>query len=664
MKYPKLFSPCKIGKVEIKNRIVMAPHSLFLGDIHEDRPPTIGERYLKYYETRAAGGVGLIISEIPCLDVKTGLTNPHKIRIDTDDAIPGFRVLADTVHKYGTKLFVQLQHPGHDAYPPNVVPPNVISASPIASKQHPCEVREMTIEDIKWLSDLFGKAAHRMQTAGVDGISIHAGHHYLIHQFLSPMTNFRKDEYGGCLENRARFLKDIVAAIRRYCGPDFPIMARISVEEYIGKHGYHMDEGVKLATMLEEWGVDCIDASAGGGRSKGSHAIEPPSFDQGWRNHLIRAVKESVKIPVSAVSVIREPAYAEWMLDNGYVDFVESARDFIADPEWANKAREGIDEDIMHCISCERCFVLLGRTKDGPTAPWGHIGCSVNPKCGFETEVPELAVNGGGRRVVVLGAGPAGMEAASILGQRGFSVTLFEKNDYLGGQVFLASQAGHKHKHKWFIETMGRWLLQSGVKVIKGYAPSIEDIKEIDPYAVIDATGAVPLLPDFIEGSRTSPLVLTPPQILRGDVDLSGKSIIIIGSGFTALETAEILSERRKGNGVTVVEMAPYIAPGGIPSVRNDDVAVLELNQVVFMLNRKCTKVDDKGVYLENTKTGEQYYLPCDAVVISIGVTPTNAYGDQLQESFRNVYRIGDAEKPAMIMEAMRAALNTALALE
>lgn len=170
---------------------------------------------------------------------------------------------------------------------------------------------------------------------------------------------------------------------------------------------------------------------------------------------------------------------------------------------------------------------------------------------------------------------------------------------------------------------------------------------------MVDATGAVPLLPGFIEGCRTSPLVYTPPQILRGDVDFENKNIIIIGSGFTALETAEILSDRKKGNGISVVEMAPYIAPGGIPSIRNDEVGLLDLNQVVFMLNRKCTKIDDKGVYLENTSTGEQYYLPCDVVVMSIGVTPTNPFGDELEKHFEKVIHIGDENKPAMIMEAM-----------
>ena len=224
-------------------------------------------------------------------------------------------------------------------------------------------------------------------------------------------------------------------------------MLRLSAEEYIGKNGQHFDEVFKVAKWAEGWGATILDISASGGMAHGSQSVEPPSFDQGWRKHFAKAVKANVSVPVSTVAIIRDPAYAEWMLENGYCDLVGSARNFIADPDWANKAKAGCDKDIMHCISCMRCYEAIS-TNSGP------IRCSVNPEAGYETQPRVPEVNGNGRRIGVIGGGPGGLTAASILAKRGFQVTVYEKQPYLGGQVWLGSRSTSKHKNMWLINTL------------------------------------------------------------------------------------------------------------------------------------------------------------------------------------------------------------------
>ena len=654
MKYEKLFTPGKIGKLEVRNRIVMEPHQTGLTALGP-YGGMVTEDYLSYYRRRAQGGVGLIITELACVDGVTGLQSKKTIRADLDYSIDEFRKVADAIHEGGAKCFVQINHPGSEANSELVARTNFVSAGSIVSKRTGLTTRPLTVPEIRTIAEKYGQAAHRIQLGGVDGVAIHGAHHYLIHQFLSPDLNKRTDEYGGTLENRARFLKEVLAAIRKYCGPDFPVMLRLSLEEYTGKYGQHMDEMLAVCRWCQDWGVDILDVSASGSRAHGSQSVEPPSFDQGWRKHLAKAAKQVVDIPVCTVTVVREPAFAEQLLEEGCTDFVGSARAHLADPDWSNKAREGMDRDITRCISCMRCYEAIHDA--------GAVRCSVNPRAGYEWTSEELRKDGDGRKVAVIGGGPAGMEAASILGARGFAVTLYEKQPYLGGQVYLGSRSTSKHKNAWLIETLEYRMQANGVHILKGHAPTLEELKAEDYYAVIDASGAVPLIPKFIEGADTSPLICTPPEILRGEKDFSGKTIVVIGSGFTGLEAAEMLSERSKCNGVCVVEMAKYIAPDGNGSLRNDIVDVLDRNQVMFLLNRKCKKVDDKGVYLENTNTGEEFFLPCDVVVMSIGVRSTNPFSGALEENFDRVIRVGDEQEPARIREAVRSGYEAGIQL-
>ena len=648
--YDLLFSPGKIGGLTLPNRIAMTAASASLSQ----PDGTMTEDMLAYYEARAKGGVGLIITEMVCVDEDRGVLFPRELNAAREENIPSFRRLADRVHPHGTKIFAQLFHPGANA-DPKLNPLDLISASPARGKKRG-QARAATAEEIHAIAAKFGQAARRVQEAGFDGVEVHAGHHYFLHSFLSPVTNHRTDGYGGSLENRTRILREIVEAIRAACGQDFPLMFRISLEEYIGKDGYHADTGIKICQMLEGWGVDAINVTASGTDSKLSQSVEPMYYPQGWRKHLAKAVKGTVSIPVLSVALIRDPAYAEKLLREGVLDFAGSVRTHLADPNWAAKARAGQEEDILPCISCMACFAKYDQA--------GHITCAVNPETGYEAQLPPLPQDGAGRLVVVLGSGPAGLEGAWMAARRGFRVVLFEKAPQLGGQLRLAMATPRKEKVGWLLESLVHRCRQAGVNLRTGWAPTLEEIQALHPYAILDATGGRPSLPASIQGVGESPLVCTPVEIITGQLDLREESIVVVGSGMTGLETAEILSQRDRNNAVLVLEAAPRVAPGVYGSNRNGVTWVLEGNNVVFLTNRTLTKVGQDRIWFADSQTGEEYVYPCDRVVLALGTTPTRPYAlEDLQALGAKVFRVGDAAQSGQVWDAVHAGYHAARSL-
>lgn len=637
--YDRLFSPGRIGSLTLKNRIAMTAASASLSE----PDGTMTEDMLAYYEARAKGGVGLIITEMVCVDEARGVLFARELSAAREERVADFQKLAQRVHPYGTKIFAQLFHPGSNADPKlNEAP--LLSASPARGKKRGQAVAASR-EEIRAIAAAFGQAARRVKEAGFDGVEVHAGHHYFLHSFLSPVTNHREDEYGGSLENRARILREIVEAIRAACGVDFPLMFRISLEEYIGRAGYHADTGLKICQMLEGWGVDAINVTASGTDSKLSQSAEPMYYPQGWRKHLPKAAKGVLGIPVLSVALIRDPAYAEKLLEEGVLDFAASVRSHLADPDWANKAREGREADILPCISCMACF--------GKYDQAGHITCAVNPETGYEAQLPPWKEDGAGRLVVVLGGGPAGMECAWVAARRGFRVVLFEKENALGGQLNLAAQTPRKEKIQWLLDSLTRRCRQAGVEVRLDRAPSLEELKALAPYALVDATGGRPARPAAIQGLEDNPMVLTPAQVITGAVDLREESVVVVGSGMTGLETAELLSQRERNNAVMVLEAAGRIGPGVQGSNRNGVTAVLEINNVVLLTDRTLTKVGEDRIYFQDSRTGEEYVYPCDRVVLALGTTPSRPYGEALQEICPNLHTLGDALRGGQIWEAV-----------
>lgn len=652
MDYPHLFSPGRIGTLTLPNRVVMTAASACLSQ----PDGSMTEEMLAYYEARARGGVGLIITEMVCVDEQRGVLFPRELNAAREENIAAFRSLADRIHPYGTKLFAQLFHPGANA-DPSLNPQDLISASDGLGKWHHgtrTPVRAMTQTEIHALTQAFGQAALRVQAGGFDGVEIHAAHHYLLHSFLSPATNHRTDAYGGTLLNRARILREIIEAIRAQCGADFPIQFRISVEEYIGPAGYHADTGVKVCQLLEQWGADAINVTAGGTASKLSQSMEPMCYPQGWRKHLAKAVKGAVSIPVVAVSILREPAYADRLIAQGVLDFAGSVRAHLADPDWTNKARSGQERDILPCVSCMACL--------GHFATEGHISCAVNPTTGYEAVLPPLSCDGNDRLVVVLGGGPGGLEAAWVARQRGFRVILFERAKSPGGQLRLAIQTPEKERLAALLDSLLSRCAAAGVEFRMECTPTVEALRDLSPVAILDATGGVPKLPTHIPG-LDSPLVCTPPALLSGDIHPTEESIVVVGSGMTGLECAQLLSQRGTGNAVLVLEAEPRLAPGALGSNRNVVTAMLEVQQVVCLTNRTLTKIGTDRVWFIDSQTGEEFVYPCDRVVLALGVQPADPYQGALASLGIPVYNLGDRVRAGQLWEAIHDGYRAALSL-
>ena len=440
--YEKLFSEGQIGTVQLKNRVVMSPMVLGTGGL--DGTP--GEQMMQYYEERAKGGVGLIITEATRVDEKHGPLAPRQLAMSKDRHIEPFAKMVKRIHRHGAKVFCQLHHPGRqnlsllvgtwrlseaigrhwhgywdiffkvaqhaDMVEKTGLLPPVVAPSPVPCRLQKQKTRALKTAEIKELVREFGAAAKRVQLAGADGVELHGAHGYLIQEFLSPYTNRRTDEYGGSFDNRMRFITEIIAEIRRQCGADFPIIARISVDEFyreIGDpadEGITLDEGIRIAKRLEECGIDAIDVSSATYETM-NYWLEPTSFQTGWRSYLAKTVKQNVSIPVLAANLIRSPEQAEQQLKEGIQDFISLGRPLLADPDWANKAKAGRPEEIRRCICCLWCFesMLDGAVRNRPGQ------CAVNPRTCREVGIPkEPKKDGDGRIVAIVGAGVSGVK--------------------------------------------------------------------------------------------------------------------------------------------------------------------------------------------------------------------------------------------------------------
>ncbi len=679
MEYKMLFSPMKIGNVEIKNRIVMPPMMLGFGQF--DGKPT--EKMMNYYEERAIGGAGLIVTEITRVDDFSGATAFAQLAISHDYHIKPLSEMIDRIHAHGAKMFIQLHHPGRQnlslmmgTVPVSIAMEKITAGlygklfyklAPYAKvlddkdmllkTYSPSECRkaysaesvnkEMTVKQIKKITYEFIAGAVRAKKAGADGVELHAAHGYLIQQFLSPYTNQRTDEYGGSFDKRMKFLLDILNGIKQACGKDFPVIVRLSVDECydkIGKKGtgYNLDDGVRMAKIIEKNGADAIDVSSAGYDTY-NYWLEPSSFEPGWRKYMAERVKKEVNIPVLAANLIRSPEQAEKQLQDGIQDFVCLGRPHIADPHWANKVREGRENEIKRCICCLNCMESMQKNAYKGT----HADCSVNPMLGREKDV--LRVNGDGRTVVIVGAGPAGLTSAEILGRRGFKPIVFEKQSEAGGQLQLANKPPLKDKINWCIDDLLTNALKYGAE-IRYNTPATEDtIKEIKPYAVIIAAGGTAVKPKSIKGSEL-PNVCTASDILDGSVKPCQKDVAVIGSGMTGLETAELLCEN--GNRVTVIEMADTIAPGTWMQHIDDCLPRLKAHGVKFITGHKLTQITETGVTLEPVGTDNIRVEKFDNVVLSLGVRPVNDLYSEFRAICQRVEVVGDAEKQGKIADA------------
>lgn len=690
MKYDMLFSPMNIGQVTVKNRVVMAPMLVDLGTFDG----TVTNQLMDYYEERAKGGIGLIITEVTRINDINGATSFTQIGMSHDYQIRPMQELADRIHKHGTKLFVQLHHPGRQnlGLMVGVVPMSIVlnrcfsfyekllykivPAGKILLKHHmvprvmapsKCERsyssdgvnRKLRKSEIKKLIKQFIEAAERVKKSGADGIELHASHGYLIQQFLSPNTNKRKDEYGGSLENRMRFLTEIISGIRGKCGLDYPIIVRLTVDEcysMIGKagKGYDLKEGIEIAKRLEKAGIDAIDVSSAAYDTY-NYWLEPPSFECGWRAYMAQAVKKAVSIPVIAANLIRSPEQAERQLQAGMQDFISLGRPMLADPYWVEKVFKSNEKAIKRCICCLYCIESLQNN-----AFIGlHCECSVNPMMGRESE--SLPVNGEGRTVIVIGAGPGGLTAAELLAKRGFHTVVFEQSGEPGGQIKLAKNIPFKEKILWCVDDLYESALSAGAEIRFYTRASKELISSYNPHAIIVATGGFASKPKSIQGIDLNN-VCTVTDVLKGKIILKGRQVAVIGSGMTGLETAEYLAGQ--GNHVFVLEMAKKIAPGTWMQHTDDIIPRLKAKKVELFTSKKLVSIHRNFITVETTgRKRKQSSMQCDQVVLSLGTTCDNGLYNELKPLVSNLFLIGDASKAGRIADATGAAYQAVKAI-
>lgn len=644
LKYPHLFENGKIGKLTLKNRVVMPG----MGTNFAGHDGQVTDQLITYYEERAKGGTGLIITEYTSVDYEYGRAGFNQLRIDEDRFVPGIHRLANAVQKYGAKLFVQLQHSGRETY--SMVlggGRQIVAPSPVTCVAIGEEPRALLTEEVKETVNKFVMAAFRCKSAGVDGVELHGAHGYLINQFLSPNTNLRADEYGGSFENRMRFVEEIVVGIKQACGADFPVTIRLSVDEF-EEGGMTVPLSREVVRHLEKVGVDAIHASCGNYNSM-HKMVETMQFEQGWRVYLAEEMKKVVNIPVITVGVIREPEFAEKILADGRADFIAMGRTHIADPEWAKKALEGREKEIRKCIVCLYCT-----TKSN-----GHVKCSVNVRAGRELEFKELKRIEEKRNVAVVGGGPGGMEAARILSLKGYQVTLFEKDCKLGGQLNLVAAPVAKEKMNWIIQYLSNEMKRLKVDVRLNTVASIEEIKALDPYAIFLATGAKPIIGE-IEGSDL-PIVSDYEDVYLNKKPFQNDKIAVVGSGMVCYSITSQLE--KQGNDVTLIEIptetGSKVSAPTIAMFHNR----LTKAGVKIICNQRVDEVRPKAIVISD-QSGKQTKLEVDHVVFSMGTESYNPLEESYNQHFDNVFVIGDAINPGSITNAMRDGFEKAFVLE
>lgn len=642
--FSTLFRPVKIGKMEIKNRLAVPP----MGTGFAADDGGVSERLISYHELRARGGFGLIIVEVTAIDGERGLGSGHQLCLHDDRLIPGFKKLAETVHKYGTKLAVQLYHPGRSTFPmflggkqpvaPSEVPDPIMRQAPHA----------LTIDEIKDMVERYAQGARRAKEAGCDAAEFHGAHGYLISEFMSAYANKRTDEYGGGFENFLRFPLEIVNRSRELVGPDFPLLFRISADELVPL-GRTLPESVDMMKHLVAAGIDAVDVSIGVPESS-HYTSAPADMPPGFNAERSLKFKQVLKVPVLVAGRIDEPAVAEDIIKSGKADLVHIGRQSLADPDWPSKVRNGHVKDIVKCLSCnEGCIEGL--------AIWlrPSITCVQNLALGKEAQyaLPKVSKP---RKVLVAGGGPGGLEAARTAALRGHHVTLFEKDGYLGGQTKLVSIPPCKAVYQEVASSRIAAVKELGVDLHVGQTLTAEKIKELKPDVLIIATGSDSAIPN-IPGINRHEVISARKALITEE---AGDNVLVIGGGLVGCETADYLAG--KGKKVTIVEMLKSTAKDIGPAARFFLRKRLKEHQVTILTQAKVKSIGDDGVLVE-APTGEQKLGPFDTIVMAVGATPVRDLEEQVKNIVPEVYVIGDAAKPGKILAAVEQGAEVSLKL-
>lgn len=646
-KYEHLLSPIKIGETTVKNRIFMPPLSTNLAD-----KGYVTDELVEHYKARAKGGVGLFVTEVVTVE-PTYCYLPGDMCIYDDSFIPGWKKLADGVHEYGAKILPQLFHPAHMAFPlpgtPRLIAPS--NVGPYYAKEAP---RAVTKEELKVIIRQFGEAAKRAQIAGADGVEIHAAHaHGLLGGFLSPLYNKRTDEYGGDIDHRLRLTLEVIEEVRRVCGKNFIIDVRISGSEYTDG-GLNLNDMIYVAKQLEKAGVDFLHVSGGTTIARGS-SIPAPGTPMGSHAATAAEIKKYVSIPVATVGRITEPWIAEELIANGKADICMIGRANLCDPEFANKVAAEKADDIRPCIGCLRCLngIMFGK----------RVACTVNPSFELENE-DTLAPAAEKKNVLVIGSGPAGMEAAFVAAKRGHHVVLCEKDAELGGLMRIAAVPIAKQDLTRLIQYMARRLEGAGVEVRLNCAVDQAMLEgEFKSYEVIAGAGAQPIVVPAFTGFKQW---MTADDVLAGRA-FPGRKIVVIGGGSVGCETADYLAPLvndlyPRNREITLLEMAPGVMASESGPGRSLLVQRMMAKGVQMICGAKVEKVDESSIWY--TRDGQQHCIAdADTLVLAMGYKADPALEEMLKAAGASYHLIGDANKVGTIKDAIGAGYETAKAL-
>jgi 2,4-dienoyl-CoA reductase-like NADH-dependent reductase (Old Yellow Enzyme family)/thioredoxin reductase len=627
--FPKLFEPGRIGRLELKNRILFGP--MLTQRVSKDGEIT--DRQIDYYVERAKGGAGAIIIESCRVHFPEAR---NRILLTNDRFIPALRRLVDAVHKAGAKVVCQMQiHGGRAEY----LHPASASAAP--NPYGGAMPRVVTIAEIKEMVGWFADGARRAKEAGFDAISIHAANGYLLCDFLSPLINKRKDEYGGDLQGRARFALELVEVTRQKVGPDYPLIFRLMADDKV-EGGFRLKEAVDLCKMLEKAGIDAIDITAGGAETR-EWTVPPYYLANGCNIDLSGAIKREIRIPVSVAGKINDPYIAEQILKEGKADFVIIARGMLADPFFPRKAMDGRVSDIRKCIACMRCTLCA--------AQGIPVVCTVNPAAGKEREFElKLDRKGNRKRVLVVGGGPGGMETAVIAAQKGHDVTLWEATDRLGGQLNVAIVPPGKGDFQSFLDYLKAQLEELKVKVELGKRATPEAVDKFAPDAVVLAVGSDPFIPEIpgVNGAN----VIDSRQVLSGDKK-AGDKVVIIGGGSIGCETGDFLAEKGK----KVVLAFPEVAPMTLEAVDGPTMKMLlrrleEKSVRIVAGVKEFKQITPEGVRLIDGQ-GKAVFLEADSIVLATGARPNKGLAQSLRGKSFELHEVGDCVEVRRMTEAV-----------
>ncbi len=630
MKFNAMFQPLKIGPMEVKNRFVVPP----MGNNFANTDGTMSEQSAAYYRARAKGGFGLVTLEATVVhdDAKGG---PRKPCLFSDNTIPSFKKVIDGCHEEGAKVSIQLQNAGPEGNAKNAGAP-ITAATSIPSDFGRDTPHELTTEEVYKLIEGYGTAAKRAMQAGADAVEIHMAHGYLVSSFLSPRTNTRVDEFGGCFENRLRFSRLIIEEVKKATEGKIAVLARInSADEVPG--GLDVHDSAAIAAYLEECGLDAIHVSRAV-HIKDEYMWAPTITHGGFSAELVSEIKRAVSIPVITVGRYTEPQFAELMVREGRCDLVAFGRQSLADPEMPNKAKEGRLEDMTPCIAClQGCVPNMYKGEP--------IRCLTNPFLGHESEPVQQAEKA--KKVMVIGGGVGGLCAAFICRERGHEVDLYEQSDILGGNMRLAAYPPGKGDITNMIRSYIHRAQKSGVKIHMNEEMTIDKVKEANPDCVIVATGSRTLILP-IEGIE-DPAIIHGCDILSGK-RAAGKKVLVVGGGMVGCETAEFLGEQH--HDVTVIEFRDTVGADVIHEHRVYLMEGFKKYDIQEITSAKVCKFYPDGVEYESPDGSHHEARGFDSVVLSMGYRNYDPMSEEIKKRVPETYVIGDAVRARRALDA------------